>query len=124
MHAPDNVTPRQKPVLDALRRFIRKHDRSPSVREIGRMVGINSTTAFAHLQAMKRRGVVVGGHEAWSYRPADIGPQPCHYCATARAEAVRACIEIARLHGAESACREMGLMLEAANDRENTEAPE
>jgi hypothetical protein len=117
MHAPLNLSPRKKQMLDALRRFIKTRGRSPSVREVAKMVGLNSTTAFDHLRWLRSHGLVVGGGGARCWRPSDVGPTSCPGCAAAREEAVRACIEIARLHGAESACREMGLMLEAANVR-------
>ena len=54
---PQQPTPAQRRVLDAIRVHIRTHRRSPSYRELARACGFRSTHAVeAHLHALERLG--------------------------------------------------------------------
>jgi repressor LexA len=51
------LTERQRQVLDFIREFIARHSYSPSMREIGDGIGINSTNGVVcHLVALERKG--------------------------------------------------------------------
>ena len=53
------VTKRQQTVLDAVRTWIRKHGYSPSIRELGRLLGIKSLRGVtSHLDALARKGLL------------------------------------------------------------------
>lgn len=124
MTAVGGLSPRRKDVLDALRRFVARHGRAPSMRELGTMLHLSKTTIFQHLQALTRIGLVDHVSGICAYTPHD-GAAPCENCereARRRvAAAVAACSAIARLHGASSAADEMDKTLEAANSTTNQE---
>lgn len=51
------LTPKQKEVLDFIRRFIDDHDYAPSYREIGRFLGLSSPATVAeHVEALRQKG--------------------------------------------------------------------
>lgn len=53
------LTPKQQRVRDYLRRHIEEHGVAPSVRDIGREIGVRSTcTVVRHLQALERKGAI------------------------------------------------------------------
>jgi SOS-response transcriptional repressor LexA len=54
---PRALTPRQKVVLDFITAYLQREGRSPSVREIGRALGIRSTNGVIdHLVTLERKG--------------------------------------------------------------------
>jgi len=56
------LTASQEAVLMAIRSLIDKHGYSPSVREIGVLVGMrSSSTVHGHIEALKRKGLVRQG---------------------------------------------------------------
>ena len=55
--SPESMTPRQKEVLDFLRRFLRRNGYAPSYEEIRSYFGFRSYNAVAgHLKQLERRG--------------------------------------------------------------------
>ena len=56
-----NLTPRQRQVLEWIAGFIRAHGMPPTVREIGTAFGIKSSSAFAALRALERKGALKRG---------------------------------------------------------------
>jgi repressor LexA len=53
------ATDRQRRILDVIRAFTAEHGYPPSVREIGELVGLSSSsTIHAHLKALERRGMI------------------------------------------------------------------
>ncbi|MGE5484467.1 MAG: transcriptional repressor LexA [Ignavibacteriales bacterium] len=55
----DGLTPRQVQILDYIKRCVREKGYPPSVREIGRAVGLNSTsTVHGHLDKIERKGFI------------------------------------------------------------------
>ncbi|WP_019816429.1 transcriptional repressor LexA [Saccharomonospora saliphila] len=56
--APDEgITPRQQKVLDVIRDWVDRYGYPPSVREIGKAVGLTSTSSVSHqLRALQRKG--------------------------------------------------------------------
>src|SRR5580698_6813736 len=53
------ATERQRRILDVIRAFTAEHGYPPSVREIGELVGLSSSsTIHAHLKALERRGLI------------------------------------------------------------------
>ena len=53
------ATDRQRSILDVIRRFTADRGYPPSVREIGELVGLSSSsTIHAHLVALERRGLI------------------------------------------------------------------
>ncbi|GAA1480556.1 transcriptional repressor LexA [Gordonia sinesedis] len=57
--AEDTLTPRQRGVLDVIRKSVRERGYPPSIREIGDAVGLNSTSSVAHqLRALERKGLL------------------------------------------------------------------
>jgi len=53
----DELTTRQRSVLDAIRAWVRRYGYPPSVREIGEEVGLTSTSSVSHqLGALQRKG--------------------------------------------------------------------
>lgn len=53
------ATDRQRSILDVIRRFTAERGYPPSVREIGELVGLSSSsTIHAHLVALERRGLI------------------------------------------------------------------
>ncbi len=121
------LSPRRKLVLDALRRFVARHGRAPSISEIGTMVDLSKTTVHQHLRALTRLGLVDHVRGICAYTPHD-GAAPCENCERESrrrvAAAVQSCIAIARLHGSESAADEMTKTLAAASstNQETTDA--
>jgi repressor LexA len=53
------LTKTQKRILNAIRGFIKENEMPPTVREIGDIFGIKSSTVFAHLKSLERKGVIV-----------------------------------------------------------------
>jgi repressor LexA len=53
------ATERQRRILEVIRSFTAEHGYPPSVREIGELVGLSSSsTIHAHLKALERRGLI------------------------------------------------------------------
>src|SRR5579863_5186586 len=53
------ATERQRRILEVIRTFTAEHGYPPSVREIGELVGLSSSsTIHAHLKALERRGLI------------------------------------------------------------------
>jgi repressor LexA len=53
----DDLTPRQRRVLEVMRDWVERFGYPPSVREIGEAVGLTSTSSVAHqLRALERKG--------------------------------------------------------------------
>jgi len=53
------ATERQRHILEVIRTFTSEHGYPPSVREIGELVGLSSSsTIHAHLKALERRGLI------------------------------------------------------------------
>jgi repressor LexA len=53
------ATERQRRILEVIRAFTTEHGYPPSVREIGELVGLSSSsTIHAHLKALERRGLI------------------------------------------------------------------
>ncbi|HLN61527.1 MAG TPA: transcriptional repressor LexA [Symbiobacteriaceae bacterium] len=53
------LSERQQRMLDVLRQYIREHGYPPSVRELGELVGLSSTsTVHGHLEALERKGYI------------------------------------------------------------------
>jgi len=56
---PDSLNPRQRQILDFLRDHSRDHSYPPTVREIGRAVGLSSSsTVQNHLNTLETRGFI------------------------------------------------------------------
>ncbi|MFZ0181170.1 MAG: transcriptional repressor LexA [Candidatus Dormiibacterota bacterium] len=56
---PDSLNPRQRQILDYLRDHSRNHSYPPTVREIGRAVGLSSSsTVQNHLNTLETRGFI------------------------------------------------------------------
>lgn len=55
---PAALTDMQREVLQAIRDFIRRQDMPPTVREIGQHFDLKSSTVFAHLKALERKGFI------------------------------------------------------------------
>lgn len=52
-------TRKEKEILDAIIHYIEKYQYPPSVREIGDMVGLKSTsTVYSHLVIMSKKGLI------------------------------------------------------------------
>jgi repressor LexA len=66
VHGPDSpdperdLTPRQRDVLYAIEGFRQEHRYGPSVREIGRVVGLGPSGVQHHLTVLRRRGWLSG----------------------------------------------------------------
>lgn len=55
----ENITPRQKEVLDFIVDHLGKHGYPPTLREIGRHLGVNGTLGvMKHLDALERKGFI------------------------------------------------------------------
>ncbi len=55
----ENLTTRQKDVLDYVKSYIVSHGYPPTVREIGSALGINSpATIHAHLKNLEKKGII------------------------------------------------------------------
>jgi repressor LexA len=74
----DDLTPRQRRVLEVLRDWVERFGYPPSVREIGEAVGLTSTSSVAHqLRALERKGYLrrdPNRPRAVGVRPADSTP--------------------------------------------------
>ena len=54
------LTDRQREVVSQLVRWMEKHNRPPTVREMVRLIGVSSVTgAVCHLNALVKHGVLV-----------------------------------------------------------------
>jgi SOS-response transcriptional repressor LexA len=59
MSAREPLTQRQAQVLAALRAYVEKKKRAPSLRELGRLIDVTSTNAVTdHLAALERKGYI------------------------------------------------------------------
>jgi repressor LexA len=55
----DDLTTRQRALLDALRRLHRTRGYAPSIRELGEAVGLASTSSvYHHVRILEERGLV------------------------------------------------------------------
>lgn len=55
----NNISPREKEILDAIVNYIEKNQYPPTVREIGAMVGLKSTSSVqTHLVNMIEKGLI------------------------------------------------------------------
>lgn len=53
------ATEREKEILDAIISYIKKHQYPPTVREIGDMVGLKSSSSVqSHLVHMREKGII------------------------------------------------------------------
>lgn len=53
----DRLTPRQRQVLETIEEYTREHGYPPAVRDIGKILGLNSpSTVHAHLASLERLG--------------------------------------------------------------------
>ena len=72
----DDLTPRQRRVLEVIRDWVERLGYPPSVREIGEAVGLTSTSSVAHqLRALERKGYLrrdPNRPRAVGVRPADV----------------------------------------------------
>jgi len=50
------LTPRQKQILEYIKRYIKKHDYSPSLKEIGKHFKLVKSTIHQHVEALKEKG--------------------------------------------------------------------
>lgn len=91
------LTRRRKDVLDALGRFVERHERPPSIGELGAMVGLSRTTIYQHLRALKRLGFVEYTRGVGCYSPRDALDDRARHAKIA-AECFMACASIARRH--------------------------
>lgn len=72
-----DLTPRQRAILDWIKRFIAEHGMPPTVREIGSAFQIRSSSAFYLLKELERKGVVERGQMgARSLVVKETGRQP------------------------------------------------
>ncbi|MGH3794428.1 MAG: transcriptional repressor LexA [Pseudonocardiaceae bacterium] len=73
----DDLSPRQRRVLEVIRDWVQRFGYPPSVREIGEAVGLTSTSSVAHqLRALERKGYLrrdPNRPRAVGIRPADSG---------------------------------------------------
>ena len=54
-----DLTDRQREVLNCIREYFDRHQYAPTVREIGRRLGINSPNGVrGHLLALRRKGLL------------------------------------------------------------------
>lgn len=59
MHLTDDLTPKQAAVLDAIRAWWHNAGIPPTIREVGDMIGIKSTSHVRwHLDALEVRGLI------------------------------------------------------------------
>jgi repressor LexA len=78
----DELTPRQRRVLDVIRDWVERFGYPPSVREIGEAVGLTSTSSVAHqLRALERKGYLRRDPN----RPRAVGVRPAEGPAAAPA---------------------------------------
>ncbi len=69
------LTPRQREVLDTIKRYAECYGFPPTVRELGEMLGIKSTNGVnEHLRALEKKGAIVRfpgrtGTRAIAYKP-------------------------------------------------------
>ncbi len=65
-----NITPRQMQILTLIRDFRHKHGFSPTLQEIGDVLGLTKVTVFEHVGALERKGLLRRGarHSARSLR--------------------------------------------------------
>lgn len=53
------LTTRQQQVLDVIAKYIDKHRRAPSIRDLGELLGIGSPNGvMAHLHALRKKGYI------------------------------------------------------------------
>ncbi|GAC68926.1 transcriptional repressor LexA [Gordonia soli] len=61
--AESSLTPRQRGVLEVIRKSVRERGYPPSIREIGDAVGLTSTSSVAHqLRTLERKGLLKRDH--------------------------------------------------------------
>jgi repressor LexA len=76
----NKLTARQREVFDWIRGFITEHDMPPTVREIGRGFGMQSSSVFDHPQALERKGYLRRGEMgARSLILEKEQPRPCSH---------------------------------------------
>ena len=56
--APPLLSVSQRRILDAIRRFMREHQCSPSVRDIARIASRANSTVKYHLDRLEQKGVI------------------------------------------------------------------
>lgn len=71
------ISGKQMEMLNAFRAFVRTHGRTPSVRELTRLVGKSVATVHQHLCALEEQGLLVkdGSAHGWQLAP-DTAPEP------------------------------------------------
>ena len=57
-----DLSPRQRETLHWVKTFIRQQHMPPTVRDIGEAFGIKSSSVFALLQALERKGYITRQH--------------------------------------------------------------
>jgi repressor LexA len=61
MNGQDGPTERQVQILRAIRAWIADHGQGPTVRQLGQMVGLSSTSSVAYqLARLKKTGLISG----------------------------------------------------------------
>ena len=81
----DDLTPRQRRVLEVIRDWVGRLGYPPSVREIGEAVGLTSTSSVAHqLRALERKGYLRRDPN----RPRAVGVRPAELVAEVEASAI------------------------------------
>jgi len=55
---PTALSGMQKRILKAIKDFMAGHDMPPTVREIGEIFSVKSSTVFAHLKALEKKGFI------------------------------------------------------------------
>ena len=57
---PTQITPRQLDVLRAIAQFQARQCYSPTIAELARHLGVSRTTAFEHIGALRKKGLLTG----------------------------------------------------------------
>ena len=53
-----NLTPRQKQILELIRRFRDEHDYAPTLQEMAEELDVSTVTVFEHVRALARKGAI------------------------------------------------------------------
>ncbi|WP_351234209.1 hypothetical protein [Streptomyces sp. NPDC002133] len=62
----DHLSQRQEQILACIREWISEHGEAPTIREIGRAVGLSSPSSVAyHLRRLEQYGAISRGGRRW-----------------------------------------------------------
>ncbi|MEJ8662320.1 hypothetical protein [Streptomyces sp. MS1.AVA.4] len=62
----DHLSPRQEQIMSCIREWIFEHGEAPTVREIGRAVGLSSPSSVAHqLGRLEQLGLISRSQGRW-----------------------------------------------------------